>query len=293
MKYLLYFLILDFFYWNCDHYFIFASKTLKKSRKQWNGDDKFSKSFSHSSVQDIQVYPDALTITSIQFNPNSHYSDWIQRIFGSQAIFNQIHNNFSIAVSPDPISIQEDQKRHDNVKEYFELPVATHWPKCSFESLGYAFLDAEEPIKESTRKYKPSFGKASLQMLNLKSKGSLDHDFPCVYRALYENWRFSSQYTRPNHWVIVFYCPIMNTNACNKIEKHIQVKSKLHKHGIDMEMVMHLHQVTWKTSFVALLHTGYNSYLTWTKYLENDHYMTNYNEIGVCLGKFLFHSRIW
>ena len=77
-----------------------------------------------------------LTLTSIIYNPTSHLSEWVEKIFGSKGIF---HNKVSPGgiLDETDLTAEEIIYRSQHFKSRFSLPHYAIWPSCSFELLGF------------------------------------------------------------------------------------------------------------------------------------------------------------
>jgi hypothetical protein len=91
-----------------------------------------------------------LTITSVLYNPTSHVSDWVDKIFGSKAIINK-KNDYGYDLGPLPLSDSEIADRYSRFKRNFALPHYALWPACSLEFLGFVFNSEDGQFNPSIR----------------------------------------------------------------------------------------------------------------------------------------------
>ena len=102
------------------------------------------------SLHRLSMNPEALSVTSFLFNPTSTYSPWVDRIFGSRAVY----HNRSSGHSPlfrDPLSRQEVLARSELFRRAFSLPPEAITPACSIEMLGFGRLEVDFPLKENVK----------------------------------------------------------------------------------------------------------------------------------------------
>lgn len=79
---------------------------------------------------------------------------------------------------------------------------------------------------------------------NLSIGGQL---WPCFYRAVYENWRTESMYTKPNFWAVLLFCPPPNLEvSCTDLEAY-----KEKKLSFPVTVAIKTATAVWNTSFVA------------------------------------------
>lgn len=163
-----------------------------------------------------------LTITSVLYNPTNHVSDWVDTLFGSKAIINQAYIDDTLGilydVGKEPLNHEEIFYRSQRFREKFSLPPYALWPGCSVDLLGYVHLSDEGPFTPSLRA-KVFVGKAILTI----EKRSMNWD--CYYRPVYENWRTEKNYSSPNYWAVVFFCPSPYLDDCEAIESRYDAES--------------------------------------------------------------------
>lgn len=203
------------------------------------------------SLHTLAVDPKGLSLTSFLYNPTATYSPWVQRHFGQKAVY---HNRSSgnSALQRDPLTLGEIRSRQELFRRAFTLPDDAVQPLCSIEMLGYGLLDVDFPLKENVKHGQtPSVGKASLDI------DKINTTWPCVYRAVYENWRFETEYTKPNYWSLLFYCyPPQQSVSCDNLRMLVDSRRSLTtrmKGSIEAKMTMHLRKIHWTQRFTAFL----------------------------------------
>ena len=202
--------------------------------------DGYGNITSLTSLDQKSINNTGLSITSFKFNPSSTSSEWIDRRFGSKSVFHPVRS-ISKVLSSSRLTNEEIIHRSSLIHSQFHLLPAHEWPICSIELLGFGLLGLEYPLLENLRFKQPSFGNGTLLFLKKK--------IPCYYRALYENWRLDSEFTVPNFWSVVFYCPILSNHICEMINLR-----KTSKHRLAMKMMMQLEYSVWNASFIGKLH---------------------------------------
>lgn len=206
---------------------------------------------SYGSLHKLALDPKGLSLTSFLFNPTSTHSPWVSRIFGQRAVY---HNRSSgrSALFRDPLSIEELRSRTQIFRRAFSLPEEAVQPPCSIEMLGFGLLDVDFPLKENVKHGNaPSLGQARLSI------GGINNTWPCFYRAVYENWRFETDNTKPNFWSLLFYCyPPRQGISCDALRLLVDSRRSLTTHlkgSIEAKMTMQLRKSQWSQSFAAFL----------------------------------------
>jgi hypothetical protein len=195
-----------------------------------------------TSLETFFINPEGLSITSFVYNPTKSYSSWIDRILGDKAVFFDKHVTDFQPNSDKPLSQDEIRKRTEIFRGHLKLPPYALWPACSFEVLGYVRLGIEEPFDYGLRK-DPIVGKATMQIEG-------NQTWPCFYRSLYENWRQETEFSDPNFWSTVFYCPAEDDNECKYFESHIFNRQDTASFKIDFP---HKSGKIWSADFTARL----------------------------------------
>jgi hypothetical protein len=178
-----------------------------------------------------------LSISSITYNPNSVQSLWIQRLFGSDAIF--YNRTVDTLKSPKSVRKEEKLERVLNFQRHYKLPPEFVLPSCSIEMLGYAHVTGEAPFSFEAAKQAPTIGKAQLTFSlddgndengvksNRTSKGT--ETWNCVYRGMEDNLGlFDKIRIRPrSYWPVFLYCPAPNyEDSCLNLLNIYRVKLK-------------------------------------------------------------------
>lgn len=173
-----------------------------------------------SSIEDFYVNSNALSITSLQFNPTRKTSDWLQHIFGSLSVnFDTSSERPASSLQVNNVELAKSQERFYN---NLAIPSEAAWPMCSIEILGYGRIGLQSPFLSTFRSKKPSGGFATLDILFKKGNSFEPLMFDCYYRAVYENWRIETSYTEPNFWPVLIYCPVKLLTNCERMKKHVQ-----------------------------------------------------------------------
>jgi len=102
------------------------------------------------SLHRLSMNPEGLSVTSFVFNPTQTYSPWVDRIFGSKAVYHNRSSGHS-ALFRDPLSRQEILARSELFRRAFVLPQEAIQPACSIEVLGFGRLDVDYPLKENAK----------------------------------------------------------------------------------------------------------------------------------------------
>lgn len=156
--------------------------------------------------QDWVMNNSALTIASSTYNPSSHTSKWISRLFGDEAIF---HNRTYSGRAGAPLTPQEKRDRSKLFAEHFRLPPEALLPSCSFEFLTYALVDYDHPLSHYYMYTAPSVGLASLTFDALPRSKDFAHaeKWACYYRGMYEFTVKRLMVLPLTHWPVFVYCP--------------------------------------------------------------------------------------
>jgi hypothetical protein len=194
-----------------------------------------------NSVEEINPHNWTITVTSFQYNHHSKPSEWVERIFGSKAVY-FAPKSYQEVLNDRPLSSDEILQRHERVREMFNFPTTGVWPSCSIDILAYANIDVSAPLTEASRYQAPSFGPAILRLLHLS------RSITCYYRGLYENWRYHSYITKPNFWTVVIYCPIQNVSTCRKLDEY-EIKTNFRPKTL--RLLTFLERAKWITTFKA------------------------------------------
>lgn len=167
--------------------------------------------------QPMFLDPNTISITSITYNPSSHTSEWIRRMFGEEAIF---YNRTSELKSPKPLTAEEKKQRTKIFQDSFHMPSDMLLPSCSIEMLGYVVVNEESPLSFDEMAYRPSIGFADLVFYDLEEDAfnenqvihTAQEKWRCVYRASYDNTAIITNLKlRPHHyWPVFLYCPAPN-----------------------------------------------------------------------------------
>ena len=153
------------------------------------------------------------TVSSVSYNPSHGASDWVDRMFGSKAVFYQKHLEH-YDLGDRPLTDAEIDDRSEIFWKHFQLPAYALWPACSVDALGYVFESEDGDFTPDLRNT-PFVGKAMLKI------GKRSLNWRCFYRPVYENWREERRYSGPNYWAVLLYCPAPNQSACNRLEESI------------------------------------------------------------------------
>lgn len=192
---------------------------------------------------------DNLTITSVLYNPTSHVSDWVDKIFGSKAIINK-KNDFGYDLGPQPLSDSEIIDRFSRFHRNFALPHYALWPVCSLELLGFV-LNSEDGQFSPSIRYGAFVGNATVIIEDRQI------DWNCFYRPVYENWREEKNYSKPNYWGVMFFCPSPNSTQCSNLEQSILSISDVedsYVHSLNESGIVSLTTPggdKWRTSFLS------------------------------------------
>jgi hypothetical protein len=117
------------------------------------------------SLHRLVINPAGLSITSFVFNPTVTYSPWVERIFGSKAVYHNRTAGHS-PLSREPLSLIEMHARTDIFRRAFTLPPEALQPHCSIEILGYGRLEVDYPMKENVKHGNfPSVGEFSSSVI--------------------------------------------------------------------------------------------------------------------------------
>ena len=190
-----------------------------------------------------------LTITSVLYNPTSHVSDWVDKIFGSKAIINK-KNDYGYDLGPQPLTDSEIADRYSRFHRNFVLPNYALWPACSLEFLGFVLHSEDGPFNPSLR-YGGFVGNATVV---IKERSI---DWNCFYRPVYENWREEKNYSKPNYWGVIFYCPSPNFTECDNLEQNILSTSDIEEsfvHSLNESGIVSLTTPAgdkWRTTFLS------------------------------------------
>jgi hypothetical protein len=190
-----------------------------------------------------------LTITSVLYNPTSHVSDWVDKIFGSKAIINK-KNDYGYNLGPRPLTDSEIVDRYIRFKRNFALPHYALWPACSLEFLGFVANSEDGQFSPSIR-YGAFVGNATVV---IKERSI---DWRCFYRPVYENWREEKNYSKPNYWGVIFFCPSPNSTECSNLEQSMLNTSDFeapYRHSLNESGIVSLTTPAgdeWRTGFLS------------------------------------------
>ena len=159
-----------------------------------------------------------LTMSSVLYNPTNHVSAWVDKIFGSKAIFYP-RSGVDGTLEVKELSDYEIHERSENFRVKFSMPYYAEWPSCSVELLGFVQQNELGPFNSLIRE-DLYIGNAKLVV---KKRGI---DWKCFYRVLFENWREDMKYSEPNYWAVLFYCPSPTLQACNAVENLLRNDTK-------------------------------------------------------------------
>jgi hypothetical protein len=177
------------------------------------------------------IIPDLLTVTTAQFSVGTTSTSngkpsagarppWVLQLFGTDAVFygsnaDKVKDTFSNA----PLKAREinharetmqrafaqleelgpgDSTRRRNV---YEQLIHISPPQCSLQMLG--FLNCSH-FTNSLDRRGPYVGISRLKFISPAPR--TDIEWQCLYRGLYENWRFESKYAAPHYRTIALYC---------------------------------------------------------------------------------------
>ena len=146
------------------------------------------------SIRPLSLDPNGFSITSMQFNPFPSPSEWVDRLFGSQAHF--IPSRHFVHY-PDKFEII---KRLNVTPNEFEL-----WSDCSLEFLAYVRLNIDDSIRREYKESKPMLGKGSVTF-----KTDKERTWNCFYRVLFGHFEDISINLgeSPMFAPAAIYCPI-------------------------------------------------------------------------------------
>jgi hypothetical protein len=216
-----------------------------------------------NTVDPLSINASGLSVTSILFNLKSKPSDWIDNIFGHGANFIPSQTDVNSSDMYNSLNRFHDLEALPNS---FEL-----WPKCSFEVLGYARLDIEEPLMRYHKHQDPVIGCGHLIF------GEADRfKWKCYYRAVFSF--FEDPFYEglgSNFWPILFYCPCPHTKISKLTCDDVLVNHAQHGIKSKMTILMKLNEVTWKNTFLARPREVSNAY--------NDIYSSGSVINAVCL----------
>eukprot|EP00600_Ochromonadales_sp_CCMP1393_P001002 CAMPEP_0174981380 /NCGR_PEP_ID=MMETSP0004_2-20121128/15858_1 /TAXON_ID=420556 /ORGANISM="Ochromonas sp., Strain CCMP1393" /LENGTH=528 /DNA_ID=CAMNT_0016233119 /DNA_START=70 /DNA_END=1656 /DNA_ORIENTATION=+ len=161
------------------------------------------------SFEEMVIKPDELTVTSISFNPSSIVAMWVERMFGSQAIFREWNDTKRAYSYLSPAEM--DRRQHEGKEMYFLPSGGKFGLSCSFEILGFVpgtlkhntiTQAGKVPIAKAVY---PSIGHAQLKVMN--------HSSECYYRAR------STIYNAPGGGFssLLLFCPILKTPVCETL----------------------------------------------------------------------------
>lgn len=231
---------------------------------------------SKSSIENIQVQPNGLTVTSIQFNPTSQKSRWVDSVLGNKSLqfftYEHFYPKYShlmdFIFSEDKVSIEELWNVSQPLRKVLDADlISKHSPSCSFELLGSTKVDDEEPFMVPS-KTSVVAGNATLSLheLNINIK--------CYYRALFENWK-PEKFFITNYWSTFFYCPLFSSSVCQSIHQ-----LKRNHRNYKIELSLHLQNTSWNNTFFSKLP------IYPRKKILNRFVTSNFfpkNKVGVCI----------
>lgn len=189
-----------------------------------------------------------LTMTSIIYNPTSHMSEWVDKIFGSKGIFYE--KNAQNIMDEKDLTADEINYRSRHFKSRFSLPNYAIRPSCSIELLGFVKVDELGDFTSKIRR-ELFIGDATLK---IQRRSIL---WKCFYRVLFENWRRDTKNAEPNFWSVLFYCPAPNIEACRILEGKLkddditdnESPKMTSEEGIIVLQVPFKENVLWTASF--------------------------------------------
>lgn len=204
------------------------------------------------SVNPINWDPNALTITSINFNKGNNYSPWVEKIFGSKAFVSR------------PEFEKDKFKGFEYFKNNFSIPTRALWSSCSVELLGFGRHDVDEPLTNSIRMSHPATGYGSFSFGIIGDNDQNNQalkSWDCIYRGLHDTWRFQNFHTKPNFWAVLFYCyplyhdanPLENLRECDAFRDYSSSSSGYTKY----EIQMNLRNLNWTHTFYGNVHYSY------------------------------------
>ena len=166
-------------------------------------------------LRDFVINANSISITSFAFNPSEKTSSWVDRIFGSKAVYwNEpfVHNG-NVSIMGGNSNTRDIPKAAERFRQHAgEFPLSYEWPQCSIEMLGIARLGIQSPFLIAEKFSKLSFGKATLTF-----EGSKD-TWTCRYRGIYERWAELETKVVPGYRSVIFFCPApvssQSTNPC-------------------------------------------------------------------------------
>lgn len=236
------------------------------------------------SVYPINWDPNALTITSINFNKGNNYSPWVDRVFGSKAFVQR------------PEFEKFKFKGFEYFKQNFSIPSTALWSPCSVELLGFGRHDVDEPLTNSIRMSHPATGYGSLYFgftaETKKKKSEKLKSWSCLYRGLHDTWRFQNYHTKPNFWAVFFYCYptyhdsdtlVDNFSECENFRDNSNNNKGYTKYAVQMN----LRNTNWTHTFYGNIHYSYMQKYGDSKQRQQRNKPINYNRkklsTAVCL----------
>ena len=197
-------------------------------------------------LKDSYINATALTITSFAFHSHGRYPEWVDKLFGEEAVFwntaSQGYDKVAGLTKHIPIA----RENYQNFAKQHAMPPLPAKIECSIELLGFARIGSVPPfLGMEDRKKHPSAGVASLYGM----QGSLkDKPWPCFYRAVYANNRVED--SDKSFWTVVFFCYApedselcLEYRAVSAIEPEVRFRLNLH-----------LPTTTWDALFSTLKH---------------------------------------
>lgn len=204
----------------------------------------------HTIEQPFRLNPMNLTVMSFKFiGEEKKRSDWFGTTFGPQSLwFNESVGKY---LNSSLLSPYEQYMSNVTARRLFYSPLIYTEPDCSIELLGYAYLDVDRPFLRRSKTEAPSYGNATLSWY---LDGSNLFKWPCVYRAMYENWRPESHSFKPHFWATFFYCPApYGKKSCGDIRRESHSRGVPNR-PIHFNLSTELATMTWQSNFTARLH---------------------------------------
>ena len=59
---------------------------------------------------------------------------------------------------------------------------------------------------------------------------------PLYLAAMYENWRWETEFSAPNFWSVFFYCPSPTLAACNLVNEHLEEQTAYAYYDVALKM---------------------------------------------------------
>lgn len=182
-----------------------------------------------------------LTLTSFLFNPQNFYSEWVDHILGSKAVFySKPSLNGSTFIETRHVNENQLHLRHKEVENAFKFPEYAIIPPCSIEMLGFVPLDIEAPFTRGEKTFNLTIGSGDLNIRNMKWK--------CFWRPLYENWRTETTIVKAQFWSLVIFCPARTESACERLS---DINSGTNTVISNTSLTIYLKKANWTTTFTA------------------------------------------